>query len=344
MTLMTGDDGLPIVDLRFDSLRNLQEELGPYLALEGFFLRGETSVLPSDVIRFRMMLPGDFVLVEGAGVIIWVREADEAGPLDPVGAAVGFATLSEQGRELVERMVQTHIESGGRQFDLSRPAVSESQEADPDATIALRPHEEKAEEKSAFRFTVRGEETQASSLADSTAEAVQEKLEAPTGLDPEEPLVMDLPFEDAEPVVDPPPEPAPLAFEPVEEKSTAVSASPEETPGTTLDDEEDPAPEEFESAAEFELVEGSAEEEEFVGSGGGEPPSWSPPMAMPAEGVKPEIESDDVTRNPPDIVTLPSQEEIQPPEMAAPVRGFDIDLPTDSDSDLRTAERMGAGE
>ena len=40
MTATSGEDGLPIVDLRFESLRKLQEELGPYLAHEGLVCGG----------------------------------------------------------------------------------------------------------------------------------------------------------------------------------------------------------------------------------------------------------------------------------------------------------------
>ncbi len=151
MTATSGEDGLPIVDLRFESLRKLQEELGPYLAQEGLFLRGRSDFGPSDVVRFRIMLPGDFVLVEGAGVIVWVRGKADAGPLDPVGAAMGFATLSEQGRELVEQMIQTHIGNGGRPFDFSRPATStEREEAE-----GTQPN--KSGGLAGLRFNVRGE-------------------------------------------------------------------------------------------------------------------------------------------------------------------------------------------
>lgn len=122
MTIINGDDGLQCVELRYESLRELQNELGPYLAGEGFFLKGETGLAPSDVLRFKIMLPGDFVLVEGVGVVIWTRTENECREGELPGTALGFATLSEQGRELIERMVQTQQERGGRPFDLTRPS------------------------------------------------------------------------------------------------------------------------------------------------------------------------------------------------------------------------------
>ena len=122
MVEISGDQGMEVVDLRFDSLRDLQEDFGPYLSTEGFFLRERGDFAASDVLRFRLMLPGDFVLIEGVGVVVWVRSPAEATPTAHFGAAVGFATLSDQGRELVERIVHSHIECGGKPFDMSRPA------------------------------------------------------------------------------------------------------------------------------------------------------------------------------------------------------------------------------
>ena len=122
MVEISGDQDMEVVDLRFESLRDLQEDFGPYLSTEGFFLRERGSFAASDVLRFRLMLPGDFVLIEGVGVVVWGRTPAEATPTAPFGAAVGFATLSDQGRELVERIVHSHTESGGKPFNMSRPA------------------------------------------------------------------------------------------------------------------------------------------------------------------------------------------------------------------------------
>ena len=202
MTATSGEDGLPIVDLRFESLRDLQDELGPYLAQEGLFLRGKSDFRPSDVVRFRVMLPGDFVLVEGAGVIVWVRGPGDAGPIDPVGAAMGFATLSEQGRELVEQIVQTHVAGGGRPFDLTRPAAStESDEAEGSKPIGVG-------ERLGLRFNVRGEpEGKPAQVADAGS-AVAAAVANVTGPDDGEDVPA-LPFVD-EPIEQPADDESPL--------------------------------------------------------------------------------------------------------------------------------------
>ncbi len=130
-----GDHGMEIVDLRFESLRDLQEEFGPFLSPEGFFLRDRSDFDVSDVLRFRLMLPGDFVLIEGVGVVVWVRGRDEATEISPVGAAIGFATLSDQGRELVERIVHSNVEGGGQPFDMTRPADNGNDAGLPDEKV-----------------------------------------------------------------------------------------------------------------------------------------------------------------------------------------------------------------
>jgi len=181
ITVINGDDGLKCVELRYESLRSLQDELGPFLAGEGFFLKNELSLAPSDVLRFKIMLPGDFILVEGVGVVIWVRSPEESGPKDPPGTALGFATLSEQGRELIERMVQTHQERGGTPFDLTRPTSS---------PMEPREEENEPEKKAAtkFRFSVRKDLPEAPSDPDETA------LPATPAEEPEDETEARLPF------------------------------------------------------------------------------------------------------------------------------------------------------
>jgi len=154
MVEISDDQGMEVVDLRFESLRALQEDLGPYLSTEGFFLEENSDFVASEVLRFRLMLPGDFVLIEGTGVVVWVRSPEEATPKLPYGVAVGFATLSDSGRELVERIVNSHVESGGKPFDLSRSADNgRSEVSQSDEKPAPRDSGEQGE----LKFSVREE-------------------------------------------------------------------------------------------------------------------------------------------------------------------------------------------
>jgi hypothetical protein len=227
MTETSGDNGLPIVELRYESLRELQEELGPFLAQEGLFLCDRCEFKPSDVVRFRIMLPGDFILVEGAGVVIWVRAQTEAGADEPAGAAIGFATLSEQGRELVEQMVQTHVESGGRPFDLTRLAGLETE---PSGAGGEGPRRERRPE---IRFNVRPDpvpvdaEPPAAAAADPDAGSDSSDQAPPLPFN-DEPLERPTPPEVDEPGVEPEDEvPAPAAPTPEGEGGAAGEPSRE---------------------------------------------------------------------------------------------------------------------
>ncbi len=78
---------------------------------------GSVCLSPSSVVRFRVILPEDFVFLEGTAVVEWHRSA-EAMSDGPPGMALRFVTLSPQNQELVEQLVQDHIDADGTPFDL----------------------------------------------------------------------------------------------------------------------------------------------------------------------------------------------------------------------------------
>ena len=112
-----GDGELEGYDLLFGSIRQVQADLAPFLSVEGVFIPTRTPLPHSSVLRFRVMLPDEFALIEGTGVVFWVRTPEESGKL-PAGMAVNFVTLGERSRELIEKIVETHLEAGGQPFDV----------------------------------------------------------------------------------------------------------------------------------------------------------------------------------------------------------------------------------
>lgn len=309
MTAASADGGMPCVDLKYESLRHLQDELGPYLATEGFFLQDATEFAPSDVLRFRVMLPGEFVLVEGVGVVIWVREPENAGPLDPPGVAVGFATLSEQGRELVERMAQTHIEKGGKPFDLSRPSAQGMplQEEAPVST----PNDETA--NTGFKFEVRGGEDESDvdvnevtivAMTSETQESeASDELELDEG-EPEEIAPMQpLPFSEPVDPEEPDPEGLTLDHEAIAQMAGSAPVSAQEPADMQKPEDLEEIPGEPEDAAAENLasneasfwVETETEVDAQVGAKAFERPVVGPDgEVLPATAVEP----------PPELPTL----------------------------------------
>jgi uncharacterized protein (TIGR02266 family) len=110
-------DGWVEVELPFPGVRQFEEEFAPNLATDGLFIPTSEPLPPSTVVRVHVTLPDEFVLLEGTGVVVWSRQ-----PGDPSGAPPGmslrFATLSQHYQDLLDRIVQTHVERGGVPFEV----------------------------------------------------------------------------------------------------------------------------------------------------------------------------------------------------------------------------------
>jgi uncharacterized protein (TIGR02266 family) len=127
------------IDLAFASMRRFRAEFSQNLAIDGLFIDTGEPLSPGSVVRFRVVLPEDFVYVEGTAVVEWSRAPDSAGG-DVPGMALRFVAMSRQNQELVEQLVEAHVESGGTPFDLDyRPAVTDYPT---DALEGLRKHGE----------------------------------------------------------------------------------------------------------------------------------------------------------------------------------------------------------
>jgi uncharacterized protein (TIGR02266 family) len=120
-----GDGDLIEIDLNFESMRRFQAEFSPNLSADGLFIDTGEPLAPGAVVRFRVILPEGFVLLEGTAVVEWNRLADAIAD-GPPGMALRFVTLSPQNQELVEQLVQDHLEAGGTPFNLDvRPAATD---------------------------------------------------------------------------------------------------------------------------------------------------------------------------------------------------------------------------
>ncbi len=118
----SNEDDLIEIDLNFESMRRFQAEFSPNLSKDGLFIDTGEPLSPGSVVRFRVILPEDFIFLEGTAVVEWVRGAEAVSDGAP-GMALRFVTLSPQNQELVEQLVQDHIDAGGAAFDFDvRPA------------------------------------------------------------------------------------------------------------------------------------------------------------------------------------------------------------------------------
>jgi len=121
----TGGDDLIEIDLNFESMRRFQAEFSPNLSKGGLFIDTGEPLSPGSVVRFRVILPEEFVFLEGTSVVEWIRSAEAICDGAP-GMALRFVTLSSQNQELVEQLVQDFIDTGGVPFDLDvRPVPAD---------------------------------------------------------------------------------------------------------------------------------------------------------------------------------------------------------------------------
>jgi len=121
----TGGDDLVEIDLNFESMRRFQAEFSPNLSKGGLFIDTGEPLSPGSVVRFRVILPEEFVFLEGTSVVEWIRGAEAISDGAP-GMALRFVTLSSQNQELVEQLVQDFVDTGGTPFDLDvRPVPAD---------------------------------------------------------------------------------------------------------------------------------------------------------------------------------------------------------------------------
>ena len=172
----SSEDDLIEIDLNFESMRRFQAEFSPNLSKDGIFIDTGEPLSPGSVVRFRVILPEEFIFLEGTAVVEWMRRAEDVSDGVP-GMALRFVTLSQQNQELVEQLVQDHVDAGGTAFDFDvRPAPMDY------PTDALEgappPASDSADES--FRLTVRR------SGPNLQAEALQALSEATRDADDEE--------------------------------------------------------------------------------------------------------------------------------------------------------------
>jgi hypothetical protein len=119
------------VDLEFESIRHFREVMAPRLNFDGFFI-ATTDVLPRGTpTRFRFILPDDFVLAEGTGVVAWSRYEDE-GPGRPAGMALLFDELDQDNRDIIDELVDFQVSKGDKPFDIG-PRATQAGDIDTDA-------------------------------------------------------------------------------------------------------------------------------------------------------------------------------------------------------------------
>ena len=121
------------VRLRYRLFQEFLEENAANISSGGMFIR---TIHPGDLgseLDFEIRLDDDFTLIQGRGVVAWVRRGGDEPSDEPgtePGMGIRFVELAADSRTLVDRIVRERVAAGLELFDLEghapaaqRPAV-----------------------------------------------------------------------------------------------------------------------------------------------------------------------------------------------------------------------------
>jgi hypothetical protein len=111
-----------IVDLLFNTLREFRQEMAPRLALDGMFVSTQEPLVRGTKVRFRFVLPEEFVLAQGDAVVAWRRTRSSHPDLEP-GMALWFEEVDQRSRDIISELVDIQTTSGDEVFDTRRKAA-----------------------------------------------------------------------------------------------------------------------------------------------------------------------------------------------------------------------------
>lgn len=108
--------------LRFEKFSSFVDEYASFLSLGGMFLATPALRPVGQTVGFAIELTDGFRLVEGVGEVVWLRPRD-SGPGNPAGMALRFQALDENGRQLILKILEEQVKSGGAPFEVDELPV-----------------------------------------------------------------------------------------------------------------------------------------------------------------------------------------------------------------------------
>jgi len=110
-----------MVDLEFATLRIFRQQMAPRLAEDGMFV-STTAPLPRGTpVRFRIVLPEEFVLADGDAIVAWRRTRATHPDVEP-GMALWFEDVEKRSMDIIQELVDIQKTSGAEVFDSRRGA------------------------------------------------------------------------------------------------------------------------------------------------------------------------------------------------------------------------------
>ncbi|MEM8960469.1 MAG: PilZ domain-containing protein [Acidobacteriota bacterium] len=101
----------------FATFRTFIEDLSSHVSLRGMFFESERPKPVGSRVQIDLRLVDGFQLVRGEGEVVWIRPEQTAAD-QPAGMGVRFDALDENSRELVLKILEEQVKSGGSPFEL----------------------------------------------------------------------------------------------------------------------------------------------------------------------------------------------------------------------------------
>ncbi len=108
------------VQLKFEKFSGFISEFSANISPGGIFIRTEQPAPVGTLVDFEFRLGDGFELIKGRGEVVWTRDpAPDASQISGMG--LRFLELTPQAKELIYKVVDRHVQSGGVPFDPSPP-------------------------------------------------------------------------------------------------------------------------------------------------------------------------------------------------------------------------------
>ncbi|HVS64605.1 MAG TPA: hypothetical protein VMT85_14005 [Thermoanaerobaculia bacterium] len=109
----------------------------PFLSATGIFVPTHQILLTGERCSIGVQLLDGFPLIQAHGEIVWTRDSSSAA-LGPSGAAIRLEEVDAAGRDLIERIEDRYVFSGGQRFDVDSPRRKQAEAVlipEPDAEL-----------------------------------------------------------------------------------------------------------------------------------------------------------------------------------------------------------------
>jgi uncharacterized protein (TIGR02266 family) len=108
------------IRLRYQAVDQFISKFAVNLSRGGMFLSSRNPKPPGTELYFEIRLADESPVIEGTGVVRWIREYNRHRPDEPHGMGIQFADLSEESRQVLERVIE-HRRSIGEGDEHSIP-------------------------------------------------------------------------------------------------------------------------------------------------------------------------------------------------------------------------------